>query len=247
MTYRLEVCVEDAAGIAAAASGGADRIELCSALGVGGLTPPASLIRAAAAAPLPVHLLCRPREGGFVCDAADRALVADDMRGAAEAGLAGVVIGASRADGTLDTDTLAAWVALARELGAARGSALSLTLHRAFDLVPDMAAALDDAIALGFDRVLTSGGAVKAVDGAAALAALVERSAGRIGILAGSGVSPATAPAILATGVRELHASCRRAVAQGDDTLVRFGFAAAQRMETDAGIVATLAQMVKYA
>ncbi|WP_280139194.1 copper homeostasis protein CutC, partial [Sphingomonas gellani] len=94
----LEVCVDSVAGLVAATQGGADRIELCAALGIGGLTPPESLIRAAAAGTLPVHLLCRPREGDFIASTAERALVADDIRLAAEAGLAGVVIGASEAD-----------------------------------------------------------------------------------------------------------------------------------------------------
>ena len=190
MTRRLlEVCVEDAHGIAAAVAGGADRIELCAALDVGGLTPPASLVRAAAQAPLPVHLLARPRAGGFVHDAANRALVADDIRTAAEAGLAGIVIGASLRDHRLDRETLAAWIALARDLGAARGRPLSLTLHRAFDLVPDLPVALETAVALGFDRILTSGGQPQAVDAVPMLTTLVERAAGRIVILAGSGVT----------------------------------------------------------
>ncbi|SEM38771.1 copper homeostasis protein, partial [Sphingomonas gellani] len=92
------MCVDSVAGLVAATQGGADRIELCAALGIGGLTPPESLIRAAAAGTLPVHLLCRPREGDFIASTAERALVADDIRLAAEAGLAGVVIGASEAD-----------------------------------------------------------------------------------------------------------------------------------------------------
>lgn len=240
----LEVCVEDPRGIAAAVAGGADRIELCAALDVGGLTPPASLVRAAALAPVPVHLLARPRAGGFVYDAAERALVADDIRTAAEAGLAGVVIGASTADGALDAATLAAWIALARDLGAARGRPLSLTLHRAFDLTPDLPAALEIAVALGFDRILTSGGMPRATDALAMLARLVERAGDEIIVLAGSGVSPATLPAILTSGVREVHASCRRATAEQNPALVRFGFGASTAKITDVRAVADLAAML---
>lgn len=244
MRVKLEVCVEDARGIAAAVSGGADRIELCAALDVGGLTPPASLVRAAAQAPLPVHLLARPRAGGFVYDAADQALVAEDIRTAADAGLAGVVIGASRGDGRLDTDVLARWVGFARDLGATRGMPLSLTLHRAFDLVPDLPAALDETVALGFERILTSGGQPLAVEACDMLATLVARAGDRITILAGSGVSVATLPAILSTGVREVHASCRAPSPAPDPALARFGFASAAPKATDAMTVAEMVRML---
>ncbi|MBJ6121674.1 copper homeostasis protein CutC [Sphingomonas sp. BT553] len=244
---RLEVCVEDLAGIDAAIAGGADRIELCSALSVGGLTPAGSLIRAVADVPLPVHLLCRPRAGGFIYTTAEQTLVADDIRTAAEAGLAGAVIGANDPVGHLDTSLLAEWVALARSLAVDRGRPLSLTLHRAFDLCPDLTKALDEAIELGFDRILTSGGTPKAIDGIATLADLHRRAAGRIGILPGSGIDPTTLPAILATGVDEVHASCRRPIAEraGEMTERRFGFVADPNMATDAGAVATLKAMLR--
>lgn len=242
----LEVCVEDARGLAAAIEGGADRIELCAALSVGGLTPPASLIREAARASLPVHLLARPRSGDFVYDRTEQALVADDMRTAAEAGLAGVVIGASHADGSLDEECLARWVAIANTLGGARGRPLSLTLHRAFDLVPDLPAALETAVTLGFDRVLTSGGQPRAIDGVAMLARLAAQAGDRIRILAGSGVSLANVDALLDAGVHEVHASCRRA-SDGpvDPALLRFGFVEPAPLMTDAHLAAGLAARVK--
>ncbi|WP_448662958.1 copper homeostasis protein CutC [Sphingomonas sp. CJ20] len=240
----LEVCVDSAAGIDAAVQGGADRIELCAALAVGGLTPPLSLIRQAAGAPIPVHLLARPRDGDFRYGAADSALVAADITAAAEAGLAGVVIGASAPDGTLDAALLAQWIAHARAEGARRGAPLSLTLHRAFDLCPDLPAALDIAVTLGFDRVLTSGGQPRAIDALDMLAALVRRAGDRIGILPGSGIDTATLPAILATGVREAHASCRSPAAQPGAQEVRFGFQSGPRMETDAAKVAALRKLL---
>lgn len=244
----LEVCVETIAGLEAAVRGGADRIELCAALSVGGLTPPGSLIRAAATSPLPVHLLARPRAGGFVFDRAEQALIADDIRVAAEAGLAGVVIGASTGDRRLDTAVLAHWIDHARTLGQQRGTALSLTLHRAFDLVPDPLTALEQAVALGFDRILTSGGEPRAIDGIATLAALHRQAAGRIIILAGSGVNVETAPTLLKTGIVELHASCRTTHEVAPDSLERrFGFVAAQNGDTDAERVAALAQRVHFA
>jgi copper homeostasis protein len=250
----LEVCVEDLDGIDAALAGGADRIELCAALAVGGLTPPASLIRAAAQfdgnargelRALPAHLLARPREGGFVYTPREQALIADDIRSAAEAGLAGVVIGALDQDHCLDLAALSAWVAHAGMLGEARGRPLSLTLHRAFDLCQDMPAALDAAISLGFDRILTSGGAPKAIDGVAMLSTLNRRATDRIIILAGSGVSPTTLPAILETGVGEVHASCRTpSTIPFDPAELRFGFVSPSRGVTDRDTVERLACMM---
>lgn len=240
MRRQLEVCVEDVAGIEAAVAGGADRVELCAALAVGGLTPPASLIAQAARAPIPVHLLARPRDGNFHYSPAEVALVTADIRAAAEAGLAGVVIGASGADHQLDGDVLARWIAVARS----SGKPLSLTLHRAFDLCPDPFAALETAVALGFDRILTSGCAPKAIDGRATLAALVAAAGTRITILAGSGIDAATLPAILATGVREVHASCRSAQGEANVREIAFGFQAGARLATDRAKVATLREML---
>lgn len=237
MRRLLEVCVEDVAGIDAAIAGGADRIELCAALAVGGLTPPASLIACAAGAPIPVHLLARPRDGNFTYSPAEAALVAADIRAAADAGLAGVVIGASRPDHQLDAPLLAQWVAVAR---ACRPAPLSLTLHRAFDLCPDPLAALEIAIALGFDRILTSGCMPKAIDGRETLAALVAAAGDRITILAGSGIDAATLPAVLETGVREVHASCRSPQGAANAREIAFGFQAGPRLATDPAKVAAL-------
>lgn len=249
----LEICVDDIAGLDAAVAGGGDRIELCAALALGGLTPSPSLIAAATAIPIPVHLLARPREGGFHYTAREAAMIAADMTAASDAGLAGVVIGASRADHTLDLDLLAALVTHARALGTARGAPLSLTLHRAIDLCKDMPAALDAAIALGFDRVLTSGGEPKAIDGLAMLTALHRRAAGRIVILAGSGVDAGNVAEILATGIGEVHASCGSLVASDDDDGAsetaarerRFGFAAAGRRHTDVTRVRNLKAVLR--
>ena len=249
----LEICVDDIAGLDAAVAGGGDRIELCAALALGGLTPSPSLIAAATTIPIPVHLLARPREGGFHYTAREAAMIAADMTAASDSGLAGVVIGASRKDHSLDTDLLAELVAHARTLGKARGTPLSLTLHRAIDLCDDMPAALDAAIALGFDRVLTSGGQPKAIDGLAMLATLHRRAAGRIVILAGSGVDAGNVSEILATGIGEVHASCGSLVVSSDEdgtsaTAARerqFGFAPAARRHTDATRVRNLKAVLR--
>lgn len=231
----LEICVDDIAGVDTAISGGADRLELCSALALGGLTPAPSLIAATRDLPIPVHMLVRPREGGFRHTAREAAMIAVDIDAAAEAGLAGVVIGASAADHTLDIPLLASLVDHAQSRGAARGHPLSVTLHRAFDLCPDLPAALDIAISLGFDRILTSGGATKAIDGLAMLAALHAAAAGRIVILPGSGIDASNARRFLDVGLREVHASCGAALTPTDDDALerQFGFAAADRRATD--------------
>ena len=236
----LEVCVEDVGGLQAAVTGGADRVELCSALPLGGLTPSAAMIEAAARAPVPVHVLLRPRAGDFRYDAAEEELISRDLQKAAAVGLVGVVIGASRRNGELDIPVLTRLVARAREAGEKRGAPLSLTLHRAFDLCPDPVASLEQAISLGFDRVLTSGGAATAMAGRAVLAALVSRARGRIRILAGGGINPHDVGAILSTGVDEVHASCRMSVEEPDLRLVALGFVDAHPKRTDASRVAAL-------
>lgn len=231
----LEVCVDDAAGLEAAVQGGADRIELCSSLGLGGLTASAGLMAEASKLTLPVVALIRPRGGGFVYAEAEERVMLRDIELAAELGLAGVAIGALTPERTLD-------VALLKRL-AWRAQGLQLTLHRAFDLVRDPVAALEQAIELGFHRVLTSGGAVKAPAGSAQLAALVARSGGRIRILAGSGITADNVQALLsATGVHEVHASCSAPQAEPDAGLVAFGFAGASSRVTSAAIVRELKQ-----
>ena len=242
----LEICVADAAGLAAAIQGGADRIELCAALEQGGLTPSAGLIAQAAGAAIPVHALLRPRAGDFVHDAAEEAILAADLDHVAAAGLAGIVIGASRPDGTLDTPLLHRLIARAEAASARRSRRLSLTLHRAFDLCPDLDVALDQAIALGFDRILTSGGALTALAGRDRLAALHARAAGRIRLLAGSGVDVATIPILLGGGADEVHASARVPHVT-DPRLVAFGFAPPALRRTDTATVAALAAAVAIA
>jgi len=240
----LEICVGDAAGIDAAIVGGADRIELCSALEQGGLTPSIGLIRHAVARGIPTFVLLRPRPGDFIHDAAEAAILCDDIDAAVTAGATGLVIGAALPDGRLDAPLLERLVRHAAEAGDRIGRRIALTLHRVIDLCPDQHAALDIAIALGFDRVLTSGGAPTALEGRTALAALHAHAAGRILILAGSGVDAAAAPALLASGADELHASARRTASQ-DPRLVAMGFAAATRRVTDAEAVVALRTAIR--
>lgn len=237
----LEICIEDVAGLDAAVVGGADRVEIGAALSVGGVSPAPSLIAAAAAAPITAHMLVRPREGGFSYSSREVAMMAADIEAAAAAGLAGVVFGATLSDRTLDADLLAALVQRAKRPRAS--GPLSVTLHRAFDLCPDLAAALETAISLGFDQILTSGGAPTAPAGAAMLARLHRQAAERIVILAGSGVDVTTVDAVVAAGITDIHASCRTGVDpanDGTDWERRFGFASGPRRHANPTEIAAL-------
>ncbi|KQW29552.1 copper homeostasis protein CutC [Rhizobium sp. Root274] len=228
----LEICVDDAAGLAAAVKGGADRIELCSALGSGGLTPSRGFMSLAALAPIPVYALIRPRIGDFVYSEDDIAVMIADIEAAQAAGLAGVVIGATRAPGMLDRPVLERLVAAAADL--------DLTLHRAFDVVGDFDAALDLAIELGFSRILTSGGARHAEDGIQRLTHLSKLANGRISIMPGGGVRPQNVARFLAIpGVCEVHASSSQPRAT-DPRLVDFGFAGDEMRHTDEATVRAL-------
>ncbi|WP_223585824.1 MULTISPECIES: copper homeostasis protein CutC [unclassified Microbacterium] len=216
----LEIAVQDPAGVRVAGAVGAARVELAQALALGGLTPsPATLelsIEAAREAGPEVHVLIRPRAGGFHYDADELAVSERDVRRAVDAGAHGVVIGALDASGVLDLD------AMARLRDAAGGA--SVTLHRAIDVTPDPLATLRAARELGLRRVLTSGGASAAVDGIDTLRALVAEAEGAIEIMAGSGVTAASARALAATGVDALHFSAKRSVVE--DGGVRMGSAA---------------------
>ncbi len=220
MTLALELAVQDVAGVRIAADIGAARVELAQALALGGLTPsPATLALALDAAGdegPEVHVLVRPRAGDFSYDADELAVIERDIRFAVSAGAAGVVIGCLDASGGLDV------MALARLRDAAGGA--SVTLHRAVDVTSDPVASLEAAIALGLRRVLTSGGASAAIDGIETLRRLVAVSAGRIEIMAGSGVTADNARVLAETGVDALHFSAKRTVAASGG--VRMGSAA---------------------
>lgn len=229
----LEVCVDDAAGLMAAVEGGADRIELCSALSVGGLTPSPGLMTMAAKLAIPVYAMIRPRPGDFVFNAGDIGVMRAEIDAVRAAGLAGVVLGASGRDGGLDVATLRLLVEHAAGLG--------LTLHRAFDLVPDFVEAVEIAVDLGFERILTSGGAKKALDGVDALASIITAAKGRIPIMPGSGVTLDTIDGLLSRlAVSEVHSSCSIDQPAHDPRLVSLGFVAPSAKRTDAGVVRKL-------
>ncbi len=236
----LEVCVDTPAGLAAAIAGGADRIELCAALALQGLTPAPGLMAQAASAPIPIYPMIRPRNGDFRYDAGDLDAMRRDIDAVREYGLAGVVIGANLEDGQLDIAAL--------ELLVEHSKGLGLSLHRSFDLVPDQSVALEIAIDLGFERVLTSGGALTAQAGAERIAALVEQADGRIGILAGAGVKPGNvAELVRRTGVREVHGSFSGPIpgAAPGSKLNEMGFVPPELRDTDEASVAEAVRILR--
>lgn len=243
-TPLLEVCCGDIASVHAAIAGGARRIELCSALSEGGVTPSAGLIaRAVGSGIQTVHVLIRPRGGDFLYDEDEISIMETDIRQAVSAGAHGVVIGALTTDGAIDT------TACRRLIKAAEGR--SVTFHRAFDLCRDPYKALEDIIALGCDRILTSGLAPSALEGAETLRKLNRQADRRIIILAGGGVTPKNAREILsASGVTELHASAKSTVGSGMHfrrDAVSMGVPDRDeysRQVTDAGIVAEIIKVI---
>lgn len=209
MPYTLEVCVDSTASALAAKAGGADRLELCADLIIGGTTPSLALVRQVkAAAGLPVRVLLRPRFGDFCYDKWELARMAETAAELVEAGADGIVTGALTPEGWLDTEALRPIYDAARAAANAAGRPVALTLHRAFDVCRDPFAALDAARELGLSTILTSGQAASAPAGAALLRQLVDAAGDSIEILVGAGVTPANLSALAAqTGARAFHMS----------------------------------------
>lgn len=211
----VEIAVQDVDGAKIALEEGADRIELCVALGAtGGLTPSFALIQACAHVGLPrgVHVLVRPRAGSFVFNETERLVQLGDVRSAILAGASGVVVGGLMEDGTIDVPFAERLIECARDEGRRCNRHVQVTFHRAFDMVPDQFAALDTLIDLGYTRVLTSGGAATAPEGLTRLRDLVSHAGGRIEIQAGGGVTPESVGSIRATGVDAIHLSAKMLV-----------------------------------
>ncbi|MEV4688646.1 copper homeostasis protein CutC [Microbacterium sp. LWH3-1.2] len=204
----VEIAVQDPAGARAAIGAGAARLELCQALDVGGLTPSLATLETVLSAvdPSTVNVLVRPRGGGFVYGPEEVAIVSADIRACVDRGAGGVVVGALTSTGGLDVDALRRW----RE---AAGPA-TLVFHRAVDAAAEPSAVFDALVAEHVDRVLTSGGAPRSIDGLATLAAFASRSGG-VEVMAGGGVQPADIPALFAAGVDAVHLSARSRAGHG--------------------------------
>ena len=209
MHYTLEACVDSTSSALAAKRGGADRLELCADLVIGGTTPSLALVRQVKAETgLPVRALLRPRFGDFCYDRYELAQMAETAAALVEAGADGIVTGALTPEGDLDADALRPIYAAARQAADAAGRPVACTLHRAFDVSRDAFAALDAAKALGLATILTSGQAASAPAGASLLHRLVEAAGEDLEILVGAGVTAANLPQLAAqTGARAFHLS----------------------------------------
>ena len=203
----LEVCVETVESAIAAERGGAHRIELCSALLEGGLTPSYGLIlQTLKQLTIPVYVMIRPRGGDFLYSAMEFQIMQQDILQAKSLGAAGVVLGILTADGRIDVERTRHLVQLA--------GPMEVTFHRAFDRSADLSQSLEDVIATGADRILTSGGATVVTAGMEQAAAVFRQAAGRIAIMAGSGVNASNVRSImLRTGILHYHASLRSPIA----------------------------------
>jgi len=197
----LEICTASVGDCVTAETGGADRVELNSGLALGGLTPSAGLIREAVqAVSIPVIVMIRPRDGGFLYSGDEFRVMQQDIDTALDAGAAGVAFGILLQNGRLDRERNRLLVQQAQESES--------VLHRAFDLTPDPAAALEAAVDCGFSRILTSGQKPTAAEGAPCLAQLIEQAAGRIEVLPGSGIRPDNVRSLIAmTGCTQVHCS----------------------------------------
>lgn len=202
----LEICVDSVESAVAASEGGAQRLELCSDLAEGGLTPSFGLMRAVRQrVGIGIHVMIRPRGGDFLYSEDDLSVMRDDIAAAAGCGMDGVVLGLLNANGDVDVEHLRALVELARPM--------EVTFHRAFDMARDIETTLEDVIAAGVDRILTSGAEPSAMQGRHRLHKLTDAAGGRVAIMAGGGVRPDNVREIAhAGGIVEFHAALRRAV-----------------------------------
>jgi copper homeostasis protein len=201
----LEICVDSVESAVAAQLGGAQRVELCSALFEGGLTPTPGMIRAIRSrVNITLMVMIRPRGGDFYYSEEELEIMRDDIKMAREAGADGVVFGLLTQDAEIDVAHTAELVELARPM--------QVTFHRAIDMTPDLGRALEDVIRTGVDRILTSGGEANAILGSERLNALVHAAKGRIAVMACGNVRPDTLHQIAtSTGAREFHAALRTA------------------------------------
>ena len=201
---QLEICASNIQSAVNARLAGADRIELCSALGIGGITPSCGAVEySCALSGIETFVLIRPREGDFNYDEDEIRIMKSDIETAVKAGANGLVIGALDSTHAIDLKTTQSLI------DAACG--LPITFHRAFDQVADPFTALDQLIELKVSRVLTSGMATTAVEGSALLYKLVEHAAGEISIMPGAGINAKNIAQLASeTGAKEFHLSATK-------------------------------------
>lgn len=206
---QVEICCNSFQSAVNASHGGAGRIELCGDLSVGGLTPSFDDVRRCVASlGLRTHVLLRPRPGDFCYSDAEFDLICQQVELCHKAGASAVVVGFLLPDGAIDKQRTRTIVQLA--------TSMQVTFHRAFDECAHPLVALEQIIDCGCHRILTSGHQPLACQGLPLLRQLVTQAAGRISILAGSGITHANARTIVTqSGVSEVHGSCKRSLPDG--------------------------------
>ena len=205
MKPMVEICTGSYADCMAAFHGGAERVELNSALSVGGLTASVAVLRCVKKeTTLKVICMVRPRAGGFCYDEAETKIMMEEARLLLENGADGIAFGFLHADGTVHRERTLQMSELIHSSGK------EAVFHRAFDVTKDPFQAMEVLLSCKIDRLLTSGQRAKAMQGAELIAQLQDRFGDRIEILAGSGVNAQNAGELLArTGIRQVHSSCK--------------------------------------
>jgi copper homeostasis protein len=203
VAVRIEIAVFNIESAMHAQKGGADRVELCDNPAEGGTTPSFGTMEIVRQAlNIDVYAMIRPRGGDFVYSAYEYHAMKRDIEMCKRASLDGVVLGILKSDGTIDRERCRKLIETARPM--------KVTCHRAFDFTPDAFIALEHCIEAGFDRILTSGRMPTAEEGVDLIKDLVKRSANRISVMAGVGISETNAgPIVRNTGVEEIHFSAR--------------------------------------
>lgn len=203
-TSMFELCAESLEAARVAAKVGADRVELCTGLAWGGITPESMLLPASlVSVGVPVHVLIRPREGNFVFSRCEFVEMQQQIEQAREAGASGVAIGVLLPDGRVDVERSRALAAFARPM--------AVTFHRAFDHTRDLSEALEDVIATGADSLLTSGGAADVLSGAEVIGRLLRQAEARVQIIAGGGLQLENLVQVVRrSGICSLHGSLIR-------------------------------------
>ena len=195
-SYSIEACYT-------AARLGVDRVEICASPAEGGVTPSMGLIKRACEIPdIETSVMIRPRGGDFLYTDEEFELMKRDINYAREAGATGVVLGILTEDGRVDVERT--------RLLVEEAQGMDITFHRAIDMTRDYLQAVEDVISTGCTRILTSGGYNKAIDGAANIGRAVAVAAGRIELMAGSGVTATNALLLAMTGVDALHFSAKK-------------------------------------
>jgi len=199
MSVLIEICACSVDDVLAAEQGGADRVELCSARPLGGLTPTiGSLIEAKSKSNLPIFAMVRPRGGGFAYSENELATMERDIDLLMEFGASGLVFGLLREDGQIHTEQMNRMIK--------RSKGLPVVFHRAFDVIPDPLLGLEQLIDLGICRVLTSGQRPTALGGVDLISRLVDQSKGSIEVMPGGGVRPSNLVELVSrTGCRSVH------------------------------------------